>query len=587
MAKNNALMRNLPAVETLGSTTVVCSDKTGTLTKDQMTVRKMFVDGKLVEVTGSGYQPEGRFLADGDEIQPLPGLELLLSAGSLASDAALNCDAGTWHAAGDPSEAALVTVAAKAGLDKTVLEREQPRVAEIPFSSERKRMTTLHSRSGVTTAYCKGAPEVILADCDRQRLENRELPLTDQSRHAILEVGRTLASEALRILAVAYKPAARVDDAETGMVFLGLLGLMDPPREEAAAAIRTCHEAGIRPIMITGDHPDTGAAIARELGLLTDGRILTGAELQTMTNAELERDVDKIEVYARVSPEQKIRVVDAWQRHGAVVAVTGDGINDAPALKKADIGIAMGITGTDVSREAADMTLIDDNFASIISAIAEGRRIFSNIKKFLMYLLSANIGEIGLMAMAAFAGLPLPLTAVQILYVNLATDGFPALALAVDPPAPGLMRRRPRDPRRSIFTRPVVTLMLVGGSWSACANFALFNVVLRSGRPVEEAMALTFISLVLIQLFQVYNFRSDRRSVIESPFGNRWLNLAVLGDLVLLGLIVYVPLLHEPLGTFTLNGTDWLLVIGVASTVVPALELTKLFIRKGMAGSLD
>ena len=315
------------------------------------------------------------------------------------------------------------------------------------------------------------------------------------------------------------------------MTFLGLAGMIDPPRPEAKAAIAVCAEAGIRPVMITGDHPVTAQAVARELGLLQNGgRVVTGAELEEMPDEQLQRDVENISVYARVSPAHKLRVVTAWQARGHIVAMTGDGVNDAPALKKADIGIAMGITGTDVTKEAAAMTLTDDNFASIVAAVEEGRGVFGNIKKYLMYLLSSNIGEIGLMAGSALLGLPLPLTAVQILYVNLATDGLPALALSVDPPEKDLMKRKPRNPRTGIFTRPVVTLMVLGGIWSTLINLGLFTWALNSGRSLEEAMTMTFVSLVLIQFFKAYNFRSDRHSVLNKPFANKWLNLAVAGS---------------------------------------------------------
>ena len=356
--------------------------------------------------------------------------------------------------------------------------------------------------------------------------------MDDAGRAEILEFARRMAGEALRVLAVAYKRDATPEDAERGMTLLGLVGMIDPPRPEAQAAIRECEEAGIKVIMITGDHPLTAKAVADELGLSKHGRVVTGAELEAMDDAELERAVESIEVCARVSPAHKLRVVTALQRTGQVVAMTGDGVNDAPALKKADIGIAMGITGTDVSKEAAAMTLIDDNFASIVAAVEEGRRVFGNVKKYLMYLLSSNIGEIGLMATATLTGLPLPLTTVQILYVNLATDGLPALALAVDPPDTDLMQRPPRDPRAGLFSRPVVTLMVLGGAWSMLVNLGLFSWALHSsldsglsqGAAETRARTLVFLSLVVIQFFKAYSFRSDHLSILVRPFANRWLN---------------------------------------------------------------
>jgi Ca2+-transporting ATPase len=371
------------------------------------------------------------------------------------------------------------------------------------------------------------------------------------------------------------------------MTFLGLAGMSDPPRPEVKPAIVVCEQAYIKPVMITGDHPLTARAVARELGILKKGRVVTGAELEAMSETEFGQEVENIEVYARVSPAHKLRVVSALQEKGHVVAMTGDGVNDAPALKKADIGIAMGITGTDVTKEAAAMMLTDDNFASIVAAVEEGRGIFGNIKKYLMYLLSSNIGELGLMVGAALLGLPLPLTAVQILYVNLATDGLPALALSVDPPEADLMRRRPRNPKTGILTRPVVTLMVVGGFWSALVNLGLFIWALNSGRSQAEAMTMTFVSLVLIQFFKAYNYRSDRHSVLRRPFANKWLNLAILWELVLLFLIVYLPFLNDLFGTYRLQLADWAIVILLASTISPVLELAKWMERRGWFGKLD
>ena len=588
MVKRNALMRRLPAVETLGSTSVICSDKTGTLTKDEMTGRKIFVAGQVLNVSGAGYEPHGQFSRNGSTTEPSTALKLLLRGAALASDAHIvrsEAD-GRWHVKGDPTEGALVVAAAKAGLHKADLDTQFPRVNEIPFTSETKRMTTLHTGPEGVVAYSKGAPEIILDSCARQLTAEGETALDAASREAVLETARQMASEALRVLAVASKSGATIENAEHEMTFLGLVGMIDPPRPEAKAAIQTCEQAGIKAVMITGDHPLTAQAVARELGLLKAGRVVTGAELEAMSEAEFEREVENIEVYARVSPAHKLRVVTALQKNGHIVAMTGDGVNDAPALKKADIGIAMGITGTDVTKEAAAMTLTDDNFASIVAAVEEGRGIFGNIKKYLMYLLSSNIGEIGLMAGATLLGLPLPLSAVQILYVNLATDGLPALALAVDPPERDLMRRKPRNPRTGIFTRPVITLMVVGGFWSAAVNLGLFAWALNSGRSIEEAMTMTFVSLVLIQFFKAYNFRSDRLSVLVRPFANKWLNMAIVWELVLLVVIVYVPFLHEPFGTFSLPLVDWVIVILLSFTISPVLELAKWMERRGWFGKM-
>ena len=589
MAKRNALVRRLPAVETLGSTSVICSDKTGTLTRDEMTARKLYTPGRMLTISGSGYEPRGELSLDGSAVEPSARETELLRAAALVSDAHLVRDEahGGWHIKGDPTEGALIVAAAKAGLQKDDLDLQFPRIGEIPFTSETKRMTTLHSVENGQVAYAKGAPETILDSCSRQWTEQGEVALGDADREAILETVRQMAGEALRVLAVATKTDAQLEDAERDMTFLGLVGMIDPPRPEAKAAIERCEQAGIRVVMITGDHPLTAQAVARELGLLKAGRTVTGAELEDMSDEELERDVETIEVYSRVSPAHKLRVVTALQRRGHIAAMTGDGVNDAPALKKADIGIAMGITGTDVSKEAAAMTLTDDNFASIVAAVEEGRGIFENIKKFLMYLLSSNAGEIGLMAGAAIAGLPLPLTAVQILYVNLASDGLPALALAVDPPEDDLMQRPPRDGRTGVFTRPVVILMTVGGLWSTVVNLFVFTWALRSGRGVAQAMAMTFVSLVLIQFVKAYNFRSDRRSILHRPLANKWLNLAIFWELGLLLFIILFPPMHEIFGTYALSQNDWLIVIGAALTISPVLELAKWCERRGWFGKLS
>ncbi len=586
MVKRNALIRRLPAVETLGSTSVICSDKTGTLTKDEMTVRKIVLPGQSIEVSGAGYEPQGAFSCNGNAVDLSGPIAELLRAAVLASDAQLTRSDERWDIKGDPTEGALVVVAAKAGLHKSDLDVQFPRLSEIPFTSESKRMTTLHALPVGSVAYAKGAPEVILNACTRQLTNAGENVLDDARRAELLAEAQRMASEALRVLAVATKTETTLTDAECGMTFLGLMGMIDPPRPEAQAAIQTCRQAGIHVVMITGDHPLTAQAVAKELGLFVTGRVVTGAELEGMSDAELEARMGDIDIFARVSPAHKLRVVTALQGKGHVVAMTGDGVNDAPALKKADIGIAMGVTGTDVSKEAAVMTLIDDNFASIVAAVEEGRGIFGNIKKYLTYLLSSNIGEITLIAGASVLEMPMPLTAVQILYINLATDGLPALALAVDPYEPDLMRRPPRSSGTGMFTRPVVSLMVVGGLWSALANLSLFTWALQSGRSLEESITMTFISLALIQFFKAYNFRSDRHSVLDRPFSNKWLNLAVVWEGVLLILIVYVPFLQGPLGTFGLSLMDWTIVITVAFTITPVLELAKWMERRGWFGKL-
>jgi Ca2+-transporting ATPase len=586
MVKRNALVRRLPAVETLGSTSVICSDKTGTLTKDEMTARTLRTHERSATISGSGYEPEGEFALGDTVVGPSPEEMDLLRAAALVCDAHLVRDDahGGWQIKGDPTEGAIIVAAAKAGMQKDDLDLQFPRVGEIPFTSEAKRMTTLHAVGDAQVAYAKGAPETILDSCSQLLKSQGEVALGNADREAILEAVRQMASEALRVLGVASKADATLGDAEHDMTFLGLVGMIDPPRPEAKAAVEQCERAGIRVVMITGDHPITAQAVGGELGLLRAGDAVTGAELEDMSDEELESRVESIEVYARVSPAHKLRVVSALQQRGHIVAMTGDGVNDAPALKKADIGVAMGITGTDVSKEAAAMTLIDDNFASIVAAVEEGRGIFENIKKYLMYLLSANIGEIGLIAGAMFAGLPMPLTAVQILYVNLATDGLPALALAVDPPETDLMERAPRDARTGIFTRRVVTLMVVGGLRSMAANLGLFTWALQSGRSVTHAMTMTFVSLVLIEFLKAFNFRSDRRSILRRPFANKWLNLALVWEMALLVFIVSFPPLREPFSISPLSGTDWLIAACPALSISPVLELTKWFGRRGWLG---
>ena len=587
MVKRQALVRRLPVVETLGSTSTICSDKTGTLTRNEMTTRRLVTADGVFEIEGVGYDPVGEFRKDGVRVSPPASVVSLLSAAVLSSDARVSLDEhGRWRVEGDPTEGALVVAGEKAGLDQAALNADEPRRHEIAFTSERRRMTTLHQTTSGLTAYSKGSSDVILPDCHHWERDGQLVPFEENDKTMILGLERELASAGIRVLAVASKHATSVADAEHQMTWLGLVGMMDPPRAEAAAAVKTCWDAGITPVMITGDHPLTATAIADEIGLLNGRRVVSGRDLEAMPDDALAREVREIGVYARVSPADKLRVVAAWQGSGAVVAMTGDGVNDAPALKKADVGIAMGISGTDVSKEAASVTLLDDNFATIIAAVEEGRIVFTNIRKYLTFLLSSNVGEILLMTAAALAGLPLPLTTVQILYVNLATDGLPALALAVDPPEPDLMKRHPRDPRVGVFTKPLVVLLLVGGLWSAAANFALFWWLQNSGRSLPEAMAVTFVCLVIIQFFQAYNYRSDRLSVFHRPFANRWLNLAVAWELVLLAVVVYTPFLQGPFGTFSFSGSDWALAAVVGLTIVPVLETVKWLERRGYFGGL-
>ena len=588
MVRRHALVRRLTAVETLGSTSVILTDKTGTLTRDEMTVRTIYCAGRACSVSGAGYAPLGDFCDEaGAPLQPAGVLDELLRAACLVNDARLlqtgTTEAPVWSIRGDPTEGALLVAAAKGGLWREQLEQQFPRLREEAFAAETRRMATVHGGAAGLFACVKGAPEVVLAACTRQRLETGTVMLDPAAREQLLAIAHGLAAQALRVLAIATRECKGVDDELAELVFLGFAGMSDPPRAEAREALARAAEAGIRVVMITGDHPLTARAVAEELGLPGAQSVLQGTVLDTLDDAAFARAVRETAVFARVSPAHKLRIAQAWQAAGCIVAMTGDGVNDAPALKQADIGIAMGLSGTDVSREAAAMTLTDDNFASIVAAVEEGRGVFDNIRKYLMYLLSSNIGEIGLMAAATLAGLPLPLAAVQILYVNLATDGLPAMALAVDPPEPGLMRRPPRDPRAGVFSRHVVLLMLLGGGWSALVNCALFAWALPGEGGLPHAMTLCFVSLVMIQLVKAYSFRSDRESLLRLPFANRWLNLAVGWELAMLVTIVSVPSLSGLFELAPLGARDWLLAVTAAFTVVPVIEAGKWLVRRSLA----
>jgi P-type Ca2+ transporter type 2C len=580
MVRRNALVRRLPVVETLGSTTVICSDKTGTLTRGEMTVKVLHASGRTAEVTGSGYMPEGVIIAAGGGALPQTLQELLL-AGVLCNDASLlKKDNGEWAVRGDPTEGAMLVAARKAGLDELRLRQLCERIDERPFSSESRKMITLHRIGSFLKAYVKGAPETVLQDCSFIMTDNGAAELDADMRHSLMREADSLGKNALRVLGFAFSDVSSIAEVPGKMTFLGFAGMIDPPRKEAAEAVGKCIRAGIRPVMITGDHPLTAEAIARDLGILDTGTVVTGSMLHAMSEEELLHSIGSMSVFARVAPEQKLRIVEALQKNGEVVAMTGDGVNDAPALKKADIGISMGIAGTEVSKEASAMILTDDNFASIVAAVEEGRGIYDNIRKYLTYLLSSNIGELGLMAGATLMNIPLPLTAVQLLYVNLATDGLPALALAVDPADSDIMKRRPNDPKKGIFSSAVLLLMLAGGIWSAIVNLSLFRFAIASGRSLRESMTMTFVSLVLIQFFKAYAFRSDKDSIIRRPFANRWLNGAIAWELVLLGLIIGLPALRTPFGTDFLGLKEWFIVLAASLTVIPVIEVLKFLIRK-------
>lgn len=582
MVKRHALMRRLPAVETLGSTTVICSDKTGTLTKDEMTVRRVLAGGVWLTVSGTGYAPEGTIEPEASGVSSPQMLHELLAAGVLCSDARLSAtDNGEWEMNGDPTEGALLTLAKKAKIDLEQMRERFPRVDEEPFSSETKRMVTLHEKQGEKTAYLKGAPEAIVPNCGYVKTDTGIEPLDSEGREKLLEQARAMAENALRVLALSTKSDCTVKEAENESVFLGMVGMIDPPRQEAKDAVNECKEAGIAPVMITGDHPVTAKAIARELGILTQGTVVTGVELQEMTDSQLQDSLESIQVFARVAPEHKLRIVKALQHHGHVVAMTGDGVNDAPALKRADIGVSMGITGTQVARDASAMVITDDNFASIVSAIEEGRGIYENIRKYVAFMLSLNIGELVLLAVAAGFGMALPLVTLQILYINFAVEGLPAMALAVDPVSARLMKRKPRDPKQGVFSKGLLNLIIVGALWSTLVNFLLYRWQISIGSPLVRAQAVTFVSLILIQFFKAYGFRSKDVFIFsENPFKNKWLNLSILAELALLGILLYVPFFQNIFGTVWFTLTEWSLIIGTAATIVPVIEVAKWINRR-------
>ena len=611
MARRNAIVRHLAAVETLGSASVIASDKTGTLTKNEMTVRVVVTASGRVTFEGSGYAPHGAVRSEGGgsvDGSLRMELERALAAADRANNAAVHENDGRWIVQGDPTEGALLVAARKAGLSSDALDERLPRLGEVPFSSERKLMSTIHrdteqQHRGIV--FTKGAPDVLLTRCTFETVADGRRPLTPARRAEILQVNEALASQALRTLGVAGRrlsgealaehaahPDARL---EQDLVFAGLIGMIDPPRPEAKDAVAEAKRAGIRPLMITGDHPRTAAVIAQELGITTDGRAITGAELEKLTEEDGPRTVAEVSVYARVNPEHKLKIVDALRRSGAVVAMTGDGVNDAPALKRADIGIAMGITGTDVSKEAADIVLADDNFASIVAAVGEGRAIFANIRKFLRYLLSSNIGEVMTMffgvVLARQIGLDvegdavvLPLLATQILWINLVTDGPPALALGVDPADEGLMHHPPRPIGERVLTPRIWRGIVFVGVIMAVGTLYVLDASLPGGfvdgtGALPYAQTMAFTTLMLFQIFNVANARSDERSAFTHLFTNRWLWMAMAASVALQVVVVYVPFLQRAFGTVALNGQDWLFCAAVASSVLWLREASKLITR--------
>ena len=584
MAKRNALVRRMPAVETLGCVTVICSDKTGTLTKGEMTVKKIYVDGKIIEVTGSGYEPKGELKGDYD-----PGSEafkLLMMGAALCNDARLVRSDKGWGIEGDPTEGALVVLAEKAGFKHEELRSRCPRIGEIPFSSERKRMTTINLVEGFgEVAFMKGAVEIVLDRCRYIQVDGEVRELTPQLRMEILKINERFASDALRNLAIAYRrmDGSSREDAERDLIFLGLVGMIDPPREEAIEAIKVCKQVGIKPIMITGDHKLTALAIAKQMGIYKDGDLaLTGKELDELSDEEFERIVDRVTVYARVSPMHKLRIVRAWKKRGEIVAMTGDGVNDAPAVKQADIGVAMGITGTEVTKEASDMILLDDNFATIVKAIELGRWIYDNIKKYLVYLLSCNMIEITVLSIGAiisiylFREFALPLLPAHILYINLATDGFPALALGVAPPEPDIMRRPPRNPRESIFSGDVLPLLITIPVVITPILLSLYFLEYDVNGAIR-AMTIVFLTFIFMELAVALSCRSLRYPIIKAP-PHKLLILAIAWETILIFTLISLEPVREAFKIVFPAASDLLLMLAFCVFVFVVCELVKILL---------
>ncbi len=616
MARRNALIRRLPAVEALGSASVICTDKTGTLTTGKMNVRVAVTPEAEYEVEGEGFHPEGEYRRDAEPVDPVEDevLRRLLLAGLLCNDARLVERDDRWEIDGDSTEGAILVAAIRAGLSRDREEGENPRVAEIPFSSERKRMTTIHAPLGESqqgppqeqgdgawtallqgaeevTAWMKGAPEVVVARCTRLLRRDGAAPLTESDREAFLNRATELAEQAYRVLAMAYRPLPpnlpSLEAVEEDLICLGMVGIMDAPRREAIEAVEQCRAAGIQVVMVTGDHKVTALAIAREMGIYReDDLVLTGSEMRRLTAGELAKRVERVKVYARLSPEQKVKILDAWKQRGFNVAMTGDGVNDAPALKRADIGVAMGITGTDVAKEAADMVLTDDNFASIVEAVEEGRGVYENIRKFIRYLLSTNSGEVLVLLVASALFLPLPLLPLQILWINLITDGFPALALGVEPKERHLMRRPPRDPREGILAGGIAFHIVWVGLLMTVGTLSLFLWGLGQ-QGIDYARSLAFYTIAMFQVFHVLAIRVSRDSVFTAGFfRNPYLIGAVFLTALLQLAVIYAPFLQVAFETLPLALDHLLLATGVAATVFVAVEAEKGFRRRRGGESL-
>lgn len=610
MIERNALIRRLSSVETLGSATVICSDKTGTLTQNEMTVTRVAVDGEFIEVTGSGYQTDGEFLQDGKRVdlaRDYPGIRTALWIGALNNDATLETDYDergerTTRMVGDPTEGALLVAAAKAGALPDPLVQSYPRIEEIPFDSERKRMVTVHSIKepavdDVSPFYddkhkawfvvtSKGAPDVILERCTHyQSIDDAVEPLDEEQRRRILKANDDMTRDALRVLGVAYKVVDDLDknenglpdDIENGLIFVGLLGMIDPPRPEIIPALKKARSAGIRTAMITGDYPNTAQAIAQEIDLLREGRqVITGKEIDELSDDQLRERVLDTDVYARVSPQHKVRIVDAFKSNNEVVAMTGDGVNDAPSIKRADIGVAMGITGTDVAKETADMVLTDDNYASIVSAVEQGRVIYSNIRKFVYFLISCNLAEIATIFLATMAGFKSPLSAIQLLWLNLITDGAPALALGVEKGDPDLMRRPPRDPEEPILNRFMQRGIAIQTLAITAVTLGAYWIGLQHYPPMAATMA--FVTLSFSELLRAFTARSERYPILSlGLFNNRTMNWAVLSSLTLLLIVIYVPFLQTVFDTVPLTWVQWRWILPLLFVPAIVAETVKYF----------
>lgn len=594
MVKRHSIIKKLHAVETLGSTTVICSDKTGTLTQNEMTAQKVFVNGNVYSISGEGYKTQGEFTLNGKTIDPLadPDLKMLLTIGALCNDAKLEESGSdgdkTCRIIGDPTEGCLVVGAAKACMCLEELNKSRPRLQEIPFDSDRKRMTTFHPYEDGYIACIKGAPDVMLNLSNRILKNGEILDLTEADREQILEINHEMASQALRVLAFAFKlenelpKDPKPEEVEKDMIFVGLVGMIDPARPEAKEAIEICKQAGIRPVMITGDYKDTAEAIARDLGMLDEtSKVLTGTDLDAMSDEELVAVADQVSVYARVSPVHKLRIVEAIKQNNHIVAMTGDGVNDAPALKKADIGVAMGITGTDVAKETADMILTDDNFASIVAAVEEGRVIYANIRKFIFFLLSCNIAEILIIFVAMLVGLPIPLKPIQLLWLNLLTDAFPALALGMEAKEPDIMEKPPRNPNEPIMDHRMKVQIAIQSIFMTMAVLGVFTIALNTSSNLQVAQTYAFATLIFSELLRAYTSRSETLSVFKiGVFSNKYMVGGTFISFLLLLLVIYVPALREIFDTVKLSIYDWDIIVLFGMIPFIAAEVSKIFLRK-------